>query len=121
MSPGSRRSEPKVRIAFGICSTIDPRWTGCAKPCAIDRRLASKNAHEKSERVLMFVEYALRLRESTISSVAATSAFRITSNEIGSSLPARAVSDTLCRGDVARRDFESIDPHAASLEQTGAG
>ena len=45
-----------------------------------DRRSsASKNAHEKSERVLMFVEYALRLSASAISSVAATSAFRITS------------------------------------------
>ena len=32
----------------------------------------------------MFVEYALRFSASAISSVAATSAFRITSNEIGS-------------------------------------
>ena len=32
----------------------------------------------------MLVEYALRFSASTISSVAATSAFRITSNEIGS-------------------------------------
>ena len=32
----------------------------------------------------MFVEYALRRSASTISSVAATSAFRITSNVIGS-------------------------------------
>ena len=31
----------------------------------------------------MFVEYALRFSASAISSVAATSAFRITSNEIG--------------------------------------
>ena len=35
----------------------------------------------------MFVEYALRFSASTISSVAATSAFRITSNEIGSTPP----------------------------------
>ena len=42
--------------------------------------LASKKAHEKSARVLMFVEYALLRSASTISSVAATSALRITSN-----------------------------------------
>ena len=34
----------------------------------------------------MFVEYALRFSASAISSVAATSAFRITSNEIGSTV-----------------------------------
>ena len=32
------------------------------KPCATARSSASKTAHEKSERVLMFVEYALRLQ-----------------------------------------------------------
>ena len=41
-------------------------------------------AHEKSCRVLMFVEYALRLSADAISSVASTSAFRITSNLMGS-------------------------------------
>ena len=54
------------------------------KPWATARSSASKKAHEKSARVLMFVEYALRRSVSTISSVAATSAFRITSNVIGS-------------------------------------
>ena len=81
---------PYARIAFGTCSLIEPRCTGCANPCATDRSSASKNAHEKSERVLMFVEYALRLSASAISSVAATSAFRITSNVTGSTVPAPA-------------------------------
>ena len=52
-------------------------------PCATARSSASKNAHEKSARVLMLVEYALRRSVSTISSVAAMSAFRTTSNVIG--------------------------------------
>jgi hypothetical protein len=43
-------------MARGTCSTIEPRWTGCVKPCATARSFASKNAHEKSERVLMLVE-----------------------------------------------------------------
>ena len=60
------------------------------KPWATARSSASKKAHEKSARVLMFVEYALRRSVSTISSVAATSAFRITSNVIGSSGALRA-------------------------------
>ena len=52
----------------------------------------------------MFVEYALRLRASTISSVAATSALRITSNEIGSTaaVTARAVPSSLPRPPRAR-------------------
>ena len=83
-SPAARFSAPYFRTACGTCSAIEPRWTGCANPCATERSCASKNAHEKSERVLMFVEYALRFRASAISSVAATSAFRITSKEIGS-------------------------------------
>ena len=82
------RAEPLRRRSggsrAGSARTIEPRCTGCAKPCAIGRSRASKNAQEKSERVLMFVEYALRLSARTISSVAATSAFRITSKEIGS-------------------------------------
>jgi hypothetical protein len=45
-----------VRTAFGTCSAIEPRCTGCEKPCATERSRASKNAQEKSERVLMFVE-----------------------------------------------------------------
>ena len=88
-SPGPRLPAPKVCTAFGTCSTIEPRCTGCANPCATGRSSASKKAHEKSERVLMFVEYALRFSASTISSVAATSAFRITSNEIGSTAATR--------------------------------
>ena len=85
-SPGPRFSGPYVRTACGTCSTIEPRWTGCVNPWATARSSASKKAHEKSERVLMFVEYALRRSVSTISSVAATSAFRITSKVIGSSI-----------------------------------
>ena len=61
---------------------------GLREPCATERSSASKKAHEKSERVLMFVEYALRRSASTISSVAATSALRITSNVIGSKVSA---------------------------------
>ena len=41
----------------------------------------------------MLVEYALRFRASAISSVAATSAFRITSNVIGSTIPAPAPAE----------------------------
>ena len=85
-SPAASRSAPYASTAFGTCSTIEPRCTGCAKPWATERSSASKNAQEKSERVLMFVEYALRFSASTISSVAATSALRITSNVIGSTL-----------------------------------
>ena len=59
------------------------------KPWATARSSASKKAHEKSARVLMFVEYALRRSVSTISSVAATSALRITSNVIGSRVRGR--------------------------------
>ncbi len=51
---GSRRRS--ARIACGTCSTIEPRCTGCVNACATERSSASKNAHEKSERVLMFVE-----------------------------------------------------------------
>jgi hypothetical protein len=55
-SPGPRFSGPYATTAFGTCSTIEPRCTGCANPCATERSCASKNAQEKSERVLMFVE-----------------------------------------------------------------
>ena len=52
--------------------------------CATVRRLRSKNAQEKSVRVLMLVEYALRFSAEAISSVASSSALRTTSNLIGS-------------------------------------
>ncbi len=55
-SPGPSRSGPYSRTALGTCSTIEPRCTGWAKPCAEARSAESKKAHEKSERVLMFVE-----------------------------------------------------------------
>ena len=55
-SPGRRFSGPYALTACGTCSTIEPRWTGCVNPCATARSSASKNAHEKSARVLMFVE-----------------------------------------------------------------
>src|SRR5581483_11407457 len=44
----------------------------------------SKKAQEKSARVLILVEYALRLSDSVISSVASTSALRRTWKRIGS-------------------------------------
>src|SRR3954453_3246010 len=116
MSP-SASSPPYPRIAFGTCSLIEPRCTGCAKPCATERSSASKNAHEKSERVLMLVEYALRFSASTISSVAATSAFRTTSNVIGSTRTTLTtpppVSDTPQRQNPPEQDSSpSLEPRA---------
>ena len=55
-SPAARFSAPYFRTACGTCSAIEPRCTGCANPWATERSCASKKAHEKSERVLMFVE-----------------------------------------------------------------
>src|SRR5262245_14374791 len=126
MSPSSSCG-PYSRIACGTCSTIDPRCTGCAKPCATERSSASKNAHEKSERVLMFVEYALRFSARTISSVAATRALRITSNEMGSTLIGLSFRD-MSRCQTPATELQQIAPGAASarwygqaLERNGRG
>ena len=48
------------------------------------RNWRSKKAQEKSARVLMLVEYALRRRAMAISSVASSKVLRMTSNWMGS-------------------------------------
>ena len=57
---------------------------GCAKDCAMQRSCVSKNAQEKSARVLMLVENAARRMVTAISSVMLTSALRMTSKVTGS-------------------------------------
>src|SRR5687768_3091470 len=62
----------------------EPRCDGWAKAWAMVRSSRSKNAQEKSPRVLMFVEYAARRRVAPISSVMARRAFLMTSKRTGS-------------------------------------
>ena len=62
----------------------EPRCTGWVKAWATGRNWRSKKAQEKSARVLMLVEYALRRRAMAISSVASSRALRMTSNWMGS-------------------------------------
>ncbi len=77
-------------MARGTMWASEPRCDGWAKACAIVRSSRSKNAQEKSPRVLMFVEYAARRSVAPISSVMARSAFRMTSKRTGSMSDARA-------------------------------
>src|SRR4029079_14050944 len=71
-------------MARGTMWASEPRCDGWAKAWAIVRRSRSKNAQEKSARVLMFVEYAARRSVAPISSTVARSALRRTSNRTGS-------------------------------------
>src|SRR5262249_16866449 len=82
-SPGWRCSAPYAWIARGTMWASEPRCEGWANAWAIVRSLLSKNAQEKSPRVLMFVEYAARRRVAPISSVTAVSAVRSTSQRTG--------------------------------------
>src|SRR6267142_5611158 len=71
-------------MARGTMWASEPKWDGWAKAWAIVRRSRSKNAHEKSPRVLILVEYAARRSVAPISSVMASSALRVTSKRTGS-------------------------------------
>src|SRR5262249_44338979 len=71
-------------MAWGTMWASEPRCDGWAKAWAIVRSSGSKNAQEKSPRVLMLVEYAARRSVAPISSVIAVSALRSTSNRTGS-------------------------------------
>src|SRR5213593_4089537 len=83
----------------------EPRCDGWAKAWAIVRSSRSKNAHEKSPRVLMLVEYAARRSVAPISSVMASSALRMTSKRTGSMSAASARGGAVMEGDVTpRRD-----------------
>src|SRR4029453_2465971 len=82
-------------MARGTRWAGEPRCAGWAKAWAIMRRSRSKNAQEKSPRVLMFVEYAARRRVAPISSVMASSALRMTSKRTGSTSGARARGGTV--------------------------
>ena len=47
-SPGPSLSGPYFRTALGTCSTIEPRCTGCANPCATER---SSRVEERAREV----------------------------------------------------------------------
>src|ERR1041384_2793547 len=80
----------------------EPKWDGWAKAWAIVRNSASKNAHEKSPRVLILVEYAARRSVAPISSVMASSALRITSKRTGS-MPAASARVGVVMGPILPR------------------
>src|SRR5262249_32622833 len=85
-------------MARGTMWASEPRCEGWAKAWAMVRRSRSKNAQEKSPRVLMLVEYAARRRVAPISSVMASSAFRITSKRTGSMSPPSVRADAVVGG-----------------------
>src|SRR2546425_11965242 len=77
-------------MARGTMWASEPKWDGWAKAWAMVRNSASKNAQEKSPRVLILVEYAALRSVAPISSVMASSALRMTSKRTGSTSAASA-------------------------------